>query len=241
MNVKKLDGLIFDLDRTLYDRFSTLRGIAFLLKRERADWFPESLSAYELGEALAQADYWLIYRGWPAVYRYLEERGIFQNAPGCEMFQSYILDDGFCRVAVPYPETGKLLETLRGQGYRLGVITNGPGFRQRQKLALLGLTDTFEEILISGEFGKNKPDPSIFLEMSRRLEIPAERLAFVGDSMDTDIVGANQAGMYAIRVKTSPDWHNVEAVHADCAINDIFELPGLLERLERGTGENGKN
>lgn len=234
--MKKPEGIIFDLDRTLYDRFSTLRGIAFLMKREHSDWLPPELSAYALGEALVAADYWLIYQGWEAVYAWLVSQGIFRSPPGLSAFSTYILDEGFCRVAVSYPGTETLLKDLRVQGYRLGLITNGPSKRQRKKLALLGLLDVFDEILISGEYGADKPEPEIFREISRRMGIPVECLAYVGDSMETDIAGANRAGLYAIRVQTSPDWGN-SAATPDAYIQDIFELPALLAHFEGASHE----
>lgn len=239
--MKNIESIAFDLDRTLYDRFSTLRAIASLMTREHPEWFRESLSAYALGELLAKADYWLIYGGWEAVYHCLNDLAVFRNDPGFAAFRSYILDDGFKRVAVPYPGAAELLDGLRKQGYRLGLITNGTGARQRQKLALLGLDAAFDAVLISGEFGAAKPDVSIFREMSRRLETPPERLAFVGDSPETDILGANRAGMVSVRVKTSPYWGAAPGCKAAYELWDIFELPGLLARIEEGSEALGQN
>lgn len=228
--MKELQAVAFDLDRTLYDRFSTLRSVAFLMKRDRAEWFRPDISAYRLGEELAEADYWLIYYGWPAVYDRLESRGIFQEPPGEWAFQDYILDTGFLLTAVPFPGTEALLQDLRQRGYRLGLITNGPGFRQRKKLELLGLSRSFDEIIISGEFGAQKPDPSIFLEMAKRMDLDPSDIAFVGDSLDTDIAGANSAGMVSIWVQTSPWRAASELCRPVYKINDIFELPKVLGR-----------
>ncbi len=226
--MKKLQAVVFDLDRTLYDRFSTLRGVAFLMKRDRPDWFRPDISAYRLGEELAEADYWLIYYGWTAVYDRLESRGVFRMPPGDRVFQDYILDTGFLQVAVPFPGTEALLRGLRERGYRLGLITNGPGFRQRKKLELLGLSQAFDEIIVSGEFGAQKPDPSIFLEMAKKMRLPPSDIAFVGDSLDTDIAGANSAGMISIWVQTSPWRIACEQCRPAYRINDIFELPKML-------------
>ena len=239
--MKNIKAIAFDLDRTLYDRFSTLRSIASLMTREHPEWFREGLTAHALGELLAQADYWLIYGGWEAVYHCLRDLAVFRDDPGYAAFRDYILDNGFKRIAVPYPGAAELLEGLRKQGYRLGLITNGTGARQRQKLALLGLEAAFDAVLISGEFGAAKPDVSIFQEMSNRLETSPEHLAFVGDSPETDILGANRAGMVSIRVKTSPYWGAVPGCKAAYELWDIFELPGLLARLEKGSEALGQN
>lgn len=239
--MKEIQAVVFDLDRTLYDRFSTLRSVAFLMKRDRPKWFRQEVSAYRLGEELAEADYWLIYYGWQAVYERLQSRGIFQEPPGDRAFQDYILNTGFLQTAVPFPDTETLLQCLRQRGYRLGLITNGPGFRQRKKLELLGLSRSFDEILISGEFGVQKPDPSIFLEMARRMKLAPPSMAFVGDSLETDIAGANSVGMVSVWVQTSPWRIAGEEYRPAYRINDIFELPQLLWGNGEEDGADGSN
>ncbi|MEC8989819.1 MAG: HAD-IA family hydrolase, partial [Candidatus Latescibacterota bacterium] len=64
-----------------------------------------------------------------------------------------------------------------------------------RKLETLGLHDAFACILLSEEFGARKPDPSIFLEGCRQLQVEPARCLYVGDSYRNDVVGAAAAGM----------------------------------------------
>jgi putative hydrolase of the HAD superfamily len=96
----------------------------------------------------------------------------------------------------PQPETVNLLEEL-SRTYKLGLISNGGGRGQRQKLKAAGLDRVFaaEHIWISGEVGWAKPDPRIFHLASRTLGLEAVDCLYIGDSEAVDGAGARAAGM----------------------------------------------
>ena len=61
-----------------------------------------------------------------------------------------------------YDETFAVLDKLKGV-YELLLLTNGDPSLQKEKLAgVPELAPYFNEIVISGAFGKGKPDASIF-------------------------------------------------------------------------------
>lgn len=90
-----------------------------------------------------------------------------------------------------------------GRHFRLAIVTNGTSDLQRQKLAQSGLGALAEWIVISGEVGVEKPDQAIFAHVGRLTGIAAERTAHVGDSLVTDVAGANAAGVMAIWLRSS--------------------------------------
>lgn len=93
-----------------------------------------------------------------------------------------------------YDGAEELLDGLRPH-VRLGMITNGSTEMQWEKIDQLALRDRFDEILVAGDLGIYKPDPRIFLRLAEALGVsPAETL-FVGDSFESDVVGAAAAGM----------------------------------------------
>ncbi len=94
-----------------------------------------------------------------------------------------------------YPGVLELLDALCLH-YRLGMITNGPLDMQTEKLEVLGIGDRFDLILIAGELGVYKPDARIFDRFVQGLDVRAERVLFVGDSYEADVLGAHAAGMY---------------------------------------------
>lgn len=80
----------------------------------------------------------------------------------------------------------------------IGVVTNGPADVQRPKIDLLGIEQLADFVLISGEFGRAKPEPAIFWEALRLAGAAPADAVFVGDSPEFDMAGARAAGIRAI-------------------------------------------
>jgi HAD superfamily hydrolase (TIGR01549 family) len=82
------------------------------------------------------------------------------------------------------------------QGYRLGLVSNfDHAPTARAILARHGVHRCFEATVISDDFGRRKPHPSIFQAALDQLRAaPAEAL-FVGDTPADDVVGAQAAGI----------------------------------------------
>lgn len=86
------------------------------------------------------------------------------------------------------------------RSYALGIVTNGAGCLQREKLAASGLQDYFDVVVVSGEFGAGKPEASIFRHAMAQLDSEPDRTVMIGDSLPRDIDGATAAGLGAIWV-----------------------------------------
>jgi putative hydrolase of the HAD superfamily len=118
-----------------------------------------------------------------------------------------------------YDDVYPVLTRLETTGIRKAVVSNWDS-RLPLLLSRMGLSEQFEFILTSAEVGWRKPDPRIFEEALRRLELAPERVAYVGDSYEDDVVGAGNAGLRAIhldRKQTSTD--------AAAVIHSLDELP----------------
>ena len=117
------------------------------------------------------------------------------------------------------------LGALRDHGIILGLITNGDAQGQRAKVVKAGLEPLFEHVLIAGEFGVAKPDPSVFNHTLNQLQVTADEAWMVGDNLYADIGGAQAVGVYGIWV----DWRgaglpeNTPAI-PDRTIRSIVEL-----------------
>ena len=98
-----------------------------------------------------------------------------------------------------FPDVPDALNALRGVGYRLGVVSNFDR-RLRTVLAELGLTASFEHIVISSEVGADKPDPRIFAEALGLFDVPAGRALHVGDDPHKDW-GAEALGLRVFRLE----------------------------------------
>lgn len=118
--------------------------------------------------------------------------------------------------------TTETLAALAETGYRLGVISNADG-RMEALLESVGLRAHFEFVVDSEVVGMQKPDPGIFLEGCRRMELLPERCLYVGDLYPVDYLGATRAGLRAVLFDPW-GFHDGEAPR----IQSLRELPALL-------------
>lgn len=215
-------GVVFDLDHTLFDRYATLRAI---LPEARSRFsLAEGITDEKLTEAWIAADRRYVHFGWPKMFGELAKTGVFADPAPAPNELGAFLRDTFSRVAVPFPDARPVLCELRRRGLRLAVITNGKSALQRKKLEMIGLTDLFDEILVSEEAGVEKPDPAIFRVMERRLGLPADELCYVGDNEVNDVKGARAAGWLPVWIRTTGSWEFPEIPVPRYCVDTLREL-----------------
>lgn len=99
-----------------------------------------------------------------------------------------------------YPETKTVLSSLSALGKRLAVVSNFDR-RFRRVAADLGILESFEIVILSGEIGISKPAPGIFHAAVEQLGCPAAQTVHVGDDPVTDWEGARSAGLRVFELK----------------------------------------
>jgi HAD superfamily hydrolase (TIGR01509 family) len=127
-----------------------------------------------------------------------------------------------------FPETMQVIKALKCD-HSLGVITNGPGDVQREKLTVTGISLYMDVSLSSGDFGIGKPDPRIFLRALELIKVSHEEAIFVGDSIKDDVLGAKGVGMYTIWINRMQSNRLPDLSALDIEIEDLRELLPLLE------------
>jgi len=126
---------------------------------------------------------------------------------------------------------GKVLEQLKPH-YALGLVSNftyAPVIHAG--LRKLGLSEYFNSVLISHDFGWRKPSSNVFQETLRRLNVDGDEAAYVGDSPVEDIRGAQDAGMKTIFIPSqfySETDLEKAGVHPDTKISDLREILKFL-------------
>ena len=95
------------------------------------------------------------------------------------------------------PGAKEMLETLHRKGYRLFAASNSFGHLQRARLEKAGILSYFEDTYISMDIGYDKPDIRFYQEALRRCGLQPNEVLMIGDSMTTDVMGAQNAGMDA--------------------------------------------
>lgn len=129
-----------------------------------------------------------------------------------------------------------MLKELQRLGYRLGVISNASDVADVQVLLERdGLLGYFEKVWISSSIGVCKPHPEIFAQALEYFQTPAEAIAFIGDTLAADILGADKAGMHSIwitRRADRPENHNLlNKIMPDFQIETLAEVPELLSSI----------
>ncbi|MEJ2537258.1 MAG: TIGR01458 family HAD-type hydrolase [Calditrichia bacterium] len=76
-----------------------------------------------------------------------------------------------------------------------------------------------------------KPRKEFFLQAAGKLKIPAQELAMVGDDLETDIEGGQNAGLFGIAVKTGKfreEFLQQSKIKPGAIIDSIAELPEFI-------------
>jgi putative hydrolase of the HAD superfamily len=123
----------------------------------------------------------------------------------------------------PFPDAAPALAVLRTARVRTAVVSNWD-CSLPEVLAGVGLGGAVDAIVTSAEVGAAKPEPGIFEAALERIGSRPDRALFVGDSPETDVLGAREAGIAAVLLDRSASADNESGE----VIFSLAELPGLV-------------
>lgn len=135
---------------------------------------------------------------WGSLLREVLDR-LEHDAPWQHLLDDLLAAFAHADVWRVFPEVWETLDTMRGRGLRLAVVSNWDR-RLPEVLAQLDLSRFFEVITVSAQEGTEKPSPEIFERTLRRLGVPAREALHVGDSPREDYQGAEGAGLVAVLI-----------------------------------------
>ncbi|CAN5551487.1 HAD family hydrolase [soil metagenome] len=154
------------------------------------------------------------------------------DADAEEWFETYRVE--YRRAWTLYDDTLPCLDALDALGVRIGLISNGIHDFQMAKLDALDLTRRIEHIVLSGEFGAAKPDPSIFLHACVAFGVEPSSAVYIGDRLHTDAIGAARAGLTGVWLDREWAASAAELGEARAAgarvIHSLSQLPALIAR-----------
>lgn len=137
----------------------------------------------------------------------------------------------------PIPDVFEVLTGLKPR-YRLGVISNTVGSGDAELAEALekaGIRHLIDALVTSRDFGKAKPDPAIYAEGARRLAVPLAATVMVGDRLDTDVLGALNAGIPAVWLR-HPGANPIPGIAPTHVIERLAELPAWLDATYTQSG-----
>lgn len=123
-----------------------------------------------------------------------------------------------------FPNTIETLDYLK-EKYVLHIITNGFEEVQHIKLNNCNLTSYFSEVITSERAGYKKPDSRIFEYAITCAQTSASECLMIGDSLESDIIGARDANINQVYFNPEKTPHQEEVTHE---ISDLSELMKLI-------------
>jgi putative hydrolase of the HAD superfamily len=229
-----MKAILFDLGDTILgnQRFDPVTGNARLLQfTER----PHSISTEEVQRVAQELDIQLTPLREESLLEFTVEsfnRLLFERLGVTLTLTPAQAASEFWEASITYspePGIGDVLHYLMDRSIPRGIISNSmfSGSVLETELNKHGLRSMFDFLLSSADYGIRKPHPLLFELALHRLGLEAQSVWFVGDTLETDIVGAKQVGLYAV-------WYNRhrasrETIIPDVEINNWPEFIRLLQ------------
>ncbi len=234
--MSKYDTILWDLDGTLLDfKLSERYALGVCLKEYGIDMTEEMLSLYsginerywerlERGEITKKELLTGRFRdffqkmGW----NHMEPKTVQKRYERELGTMTYYRDHSY-----------EVVERLKELGYRQYLVTNGVVVTQYIKMERSGFDKLIDKMFISDELGYEKPSLAFFEKSFAQLSgFEREKALLVGDSLTSDIKGANNAGVdacwYNPEGKQRPDKGDAGAVHIEYEIRHLGEILGIL-------------
>lgn len=148
-------------------------------------------------------------------------------------FERYI--EGYRAQWSLFDDVHETIEALESAALPLGVITNADAGIQRRKLAALGIEARLPAFVASSEAGRPKPEPEIFHLACDLVGLPPQRVAYVGDRLDTDARGARDAGLLGIWLDREGEADRLDSDPGVVVVETLTAVVGVI-----GAGAHGK-
>lgn len=181
---------VFDLDDTLFQEVDFLKSgystiSSKLAQSIQVEIYKEMLEKYQHGENVFE---WILSH-YKEKVPYLNKEWLLkeyrEHLPQIKMSN----------------ETALFLKKLSDYGVSMGLITDGRSITQRNKLRALEIESYFTDIIISEEFGSEKPDERNYLYFENRY--PGSNFYFFGDNTSKDFIVPSKLGWKTICIKNA--------------------------------------
>lgn len=194
--------IFIDLDDTLWDFHANARlSLNEIYHARKLDQYFDHFEHYFDMYTKRNAELWDLYGRGEVTKEFLSRErflhplrqvGLNDEQMAQEIATEY-LDMMPTRTAL-VPHALELLNYLKDR-YSLTIVSNGFAEVQYSKLKSTGIYHYFDHIVLSEEAKALKPDPQIFEYALQLNKAKAEEVLMIGDSLATDITGAQNAGI----------------------------------------------
>lgn len=173
--------IVFDLDDTLYYELDFLQSaykeIAETLSKENADELHQKMFS--------------MYENKNDVFEFLSLTYDFPKESLLKIYREHVPN------IVLRKGVREILDNLKSKDIKMGLLTDGRSLTQRNKIKALDIENYFEKIIISEEFGSEKPDEKnykAFLEQGFDY-------SYIADNPKKDFVTPNSLGWETVMIE----------------------------------------
>ena len=227
----KYPYLLFDADDTLFDfPKASARAFTLMCQTHGIPDTPEVRQLYhdinrELWDAFDRGEVSKEYVTLERYVRLLRALGLEDRDPAqCNEDYLSALGEG----VYPLPHAEEVCRELVHRGHKLYILTNAVASVQRSRLRGSVFADLITAAFISEDAGASKPDRAYYEYVCDRVpELTAENALVIGDSLATDIRGANNAGLpccwFNPKRQTPP-----QGLRIDYTVTDLRQLLDIV-------------
>lgn len=211
----------FDLDDTLYKEIDYLKSAYREIASYAADYCRGCSDSPIILSVKAYEAMLLAYKeGQNAFERLNAFLGI--NLPISQYLQIYRMHKPNIRLS---KSAVSALNSLKSPECIIGLITDGRSVQQRNKVEALGLNRWIieEDVLISEEFGSEKPTPANYEYFMKRYP-ESDEFMYVGDNLKKDFIAPNALGWQTVCLKD--DGRNIHK--QDCTSVSTKAMPKMI-------------
>jgi len=123
-----------------------------------------------------------------------------------------------------------ILKSLRGLGYKIGLITNCSA-----DVPLLWkkteFTHLFDATIFSASVGLKKPDAQIYNLACEQLGVEPKTCLYIGDGDSNELAGASQLGMDAVMIRDPNEMDPYRIVEVDWRGRKIENFTEILDLI----------
>ena len=218
-----IKAVLFDLDNTLLDRDRGFTAFCKSLYHNnrimcRTHTEEEAVKLITLFDSKSKRSRQVmlteLMKQWPKVFQNLSE--------AVEFYET-----NYPKMLILESSTKILLQDLRKWRVPSAIVTNGDVLLQTNKDRESGLNNLVDATVISEEVGAEKPDKEIFQKALSLINASPSSTLFVGDTPETDILGAKNIGMVSAWVHRNRDWPLNDS-KPDYMLNHVSDVRSLI-------------
>lgn len=238
MSTRRFKALVFDLDDTLYPEsqfvLSGCRAVSNYINRIYGlQLFDDFVEAYRSG---ARANLFT-----EVLQRYCKQVEPFLIQRLAEIYRCH-----FPSLEL-YPDARIGLALLPGKGLFSGLMTDGFGCVQKNKVQALNLRNLIDSAVYADDLGGEefwKPSPEPFHILSIQMDIDPHEMIYVGDNPLVDFITPRRMGMGTIQVARPDGEHALDTPptpqhHPHLRIRSLELILEAWQELEKSLAETG--